>query len=89
MTLPALQLQQLGTDASDPLRKQSSKISTDVQALAHTLYPSRHPAHRNICKRRVELGPGVVDDTADIERMHELPPSVQAALAPKKADAPK
>jgi signal transduction histidine kinase len=40
MTLLALQLQQLGTDASDQLRKESSEISTDIRALAQTLYPS-------------------------------------------------
>jgi signal transduction histidine kinase len=39
MTLLALQLQQLGTGASDQLQKQSSEISTDIRALAHTLYP--------------------------------------------------
>jgi len=41
MTLLALQLEQLGTGASDQLRKQSLEISSDVQALAHTLYPSK------------------------------------------------
>lgn len=41
MTLLALQLEQLGTGASDHLWKQSLEISTDLQALAHTLYPSR------------------------------------------------
>jgi len=41
MTLLALQLQQLGTGASDQLRKQSSEISADIRALAHTLYPSK------------------------------------------------
>ena len=41
MTLLALQLQQLGTDASDELRKQSLEISNDIRALAHTLYPSK------------------------------------------------
>ena len=41
MTLLALQLEQLGTAAFDQLRKQSLEISTDVQALAHTLYPSK------------------------------------------------
>jgi signal transduction histidine kinase len=40
MTLLALQLQQLGTNASDQLRKESSEISTDIRALAQTLYPS-------------------------------------------------
>jgi signal transduction histidine kinase len=41
MTLLALQLQESGTGASDQLRKQSLEISTDLRALAHTLYPSR------------------------------------------------
>jgi signal transduction histidine kinase len=41
MTLLSLQLQQLGADASDQLRKQAVEISDDIRALAHALYPSK------------------------------------------------
>jgi len=74
MTLLAVQLQQLGTDASDQLRKQSSEISNDIQALAHTLYPSKLEYLGLVATMRAFCGEFAVRHKVEIDfGSHDVP----------------
>src|SRR5437660_12426947 len=84
MILLALQLQQLGTDASDQLRKQSLEISTDIQALAHTLYPSKLEYLGLVVTMRAFCGEFAVRHKVEIDfGSHDVPsrPPLEISLA--------
>jgi signal transduction histidine kinase len=84
MTLLALQLEQLGTGASDQLRKQSLEISTDLQALAHTLYPSKLEFLGLVVTMRAFCGEFAVRHKVEIDfGSHDVPspPPLEISLA--------
>jgi signal transduction histidine kinase len=84
MILLALQLQQLGTDASDHLGKQSLEISTDIQALAHTLYPSKLEYLGLVVTMRAFCGEFAVRHKVEIDfGSHDVPsrPPLEISLA--------
>jgi signal transduction histidine kinase len=84
MTLLALQLQQLGTDASGQLWKQSLEISTDLQALAHTLYPSKLEYLGLVVTMRAFCGEFAVRHKVEIDfGSHDVPspPPLEISLA--------
>ena len=84
MTLLALQLEQLATGASDQLWKQSLEISTDVQALAHTLYPSKLELLGLVVTMRAFCGEFAVRHKVEIDfGSHDVPspPPLEISLA--------
>ncbi len=83
MTLLAVELERLGTDASEQLRKQALEISNDIQDLAYTLYPLKLEHLGLVLTMRAFCGEFAVRHKVEIDfgsRDVPSPPPLEIAL---------